>query len=246
VKYLLDANCWIDHFRRGPASNVTAHLAAEKPGNIYLCSLVVGELLYGVLRGAPEQQASNTALVDSVRRRFVSLPFDDRAAEEYAKARALLASTGKPIGPNDLIYCRNCQGSWVHARDAQHPGVQPNAWTAACRLGVVGGNRALIHAKKLESNGKCTVCEFSFAERYAALARDCLVAHHVKPIGKRNRPSRTTLDDIDLLCPNCHSVVHTEDPPITANDLRKRLIRQAIPPSWLRGSATPSSHRGGR
>ena len=103
MKYLLDANCWIDHFRHGPASNVTAHLAAEKPGNIYLCSLVVGELLYGVLRGAPEQQASNTALVDSVRRRFVSLPFDDRAAEEYAKARVLLASTGKPIGPNDLI-----------------------------------------------------------------------------------------------------------------------------------------------
>jgi tRNA(fMet)-specific endonuclease VapC len=103
VNYLLDANCWIDHFRRGPASNVTAHLAAEKPGNICLCSLVLGELIYGAFRGAPSQQSSNFALIDSLRRRFISFPFDDRAAEEYAKTRALLASVGTPIGPNDLI-----------------------------------------------------------------------------------------------------------------------------------------------
>ena len=33
----------------------------------------------------------------------MSLPFDDRAAEEYGKIRAHLSSAGTLIGPNDLI-----------------------------------------------------------------------------------------------------------------------------------------------
>jgi tRNA(fMet)-specific endonuclease VapC len=34
---------------------------------------------------------------------FVSLPFDDRAAEEYGNLRAHLASLGTSIGPNDRL-----------------------------------------------------------------------------------------------------------------------------------------------
>lgn len=84
-------------------------------------------------------------------------------------------------------------------------------------------NPALIDAKKMESDGKCNICGFSFTERYPGLARDCLVAHHTKPIGGRKRASKTTLDDIDLLCPNCHAAVHTVVPPLTAGELRRRL-----------------------
>ena len=85
-------------------------------------------------------------------------------------------------------------------------------------------NRALIEAKKMESDGKCSVCGFSFGERYAEITRDCLVAHHVEPIGKRKKASKTTLDDIELLCPNCHAAVHTKTPPLTAAELRGMLI----------------------
>ena len=35
--------------------------------------------------------------------RFVSLPFDDQAAEEYSHIRAELEQAGTPIGPNDLM-----------------------------------------------------------------------------------------------------------------------------------------------
>jgi tRNA(fMet)-specific endonuclease VapC len=99
----LDTNAWVDHLRRGPTSQVTGKLTAASPGSVYLCSLVVGELLYGALHSGPGHQAHNLALIVSLRQQFVSLPFDDRAAEEYAEARAHLASTGTSIGPNDLI-----------------------------------------------------------------------------------------------------------------------------------------------
>ena len=101
--YLLDTNSWIDHLRHGPASNVTAKIAAASPGSVCLCSIVVGELIYGAFHSGSAHQAKNLALIASLRQQFTSLPFDDLAAEEYGKTRAHLASLGMQIGPNDLI-----------------------------------------------------------------------------------------------------------------------------------------------
>ena len=85
-------------------------------------------------------------------------------------------------------------------------------------------NGALIEKKKKLSDGRCSVCQVKFSERYEGIEALCLVAHHVEPIGKRKKASKTTLDDIDLLCPNCHTAVHTKDPPLSADKLRKMLV----------------------
>ncbi len=103
MSHLLDTNSVIDHLRRGLASKVTAKLAAAPPGSVYLCSVVLAELLYGAMHSAPAHQAANLALIAKLRQQFVSLPFDDHAAEEYGKIRAHLAALGTPIGPNDLM-----------------------------------------------------------------------------------------------------------------------------------------------
>jgi tRNA(fMet)-specific endonuclease VapC len=42
-------------------------------------------------------------LVAALRSHYVSLPFDDPAAEEYGRIRSHLANQGIAIGPNDLI-----------------------------------------------------------------------------------------------------------------------------------------------
>lgn len=78
-------------------------MAAAPAGSVYLCAVVLAELVYGALRSGAAQQASNLALVAQLRQQFVSLPFDDRAAEEAGKIRAHLAAMGTPIGPNDLL-----------------------------------------------------------------------------------------------------------------------------------------------
>ena len=41
--------------------------------------------------------------MEDLQRQFVSVPFDDWAAEEYAKVRADLAAKGTPIGANDYL-----------------------------------------------------------------------------------------------------------------------------------------------
>ena len=65
--------------------------------------MAVGELIYGSEHAAPAYQANNRLRVNRLRQQFVSLPYDDAAAEQCGKERAYLAELGTPIGPNDLM-----------------------------------------------------------------------------------------------------------------------------------------------
>lgn len=102
MRFLLDANAWIGHLRQTSPS-VTHHLGLHPASDIVLCSVVVAELLYGVERSSPAHRAANLSLVAGVRRQYVSLPFDDSAAEQHGPIRAHLAAQGTPIGPHDLM-----------------------------------------------------------------------------------------------------------------------------------------------
>jgi len=85
-------------------------------------------------------------------------------------------------------------------------------------------NRALIEAKKAGSDYRCEVCGFRFDEAYGEIGRQFIIAHHTRPIA--SGPRKTTLDDIALLCANCHAMIHTHNPPITVEALRARLRRR--------------------
>ena len=104
MKYLLDSNaciCWLRHTK----PNRVARIKQEPPTNLAICSIVVGELIYGAERAAVAYRANNRirVRVEQLRQQFVSVPFDDSAAEEYGRVRAHLAAVGAPIGPNDLM-----------------------------------------------------------------------------------------------------------------------------------------------
>jgi len=98
--YLLDTNICI-HLLNQRDAGLERYFRAHSPGEIALCSVVKAELLFG---------ARNSRRVEANLQRLhlffaplASLPFDDRAAEEYGRIRSELTATGKPIGPNDLL-----------------------------------------------------------------------------------------------------------------------------------------------
>jgi len=84
-------------------------------------------------------------------------------------------------------------------------------------------NAALIEAKKAASNYRCEVCGFRFSDRYGKIGHDYIIAHHLMPLASRKGISKTTLDDIALLCANCHAMVHTTRPPHSLEKLRRSL-----------------------
>jgi tRNA(fMet)-specific endonuclease VapC len=98
--YLLDTSPCIE-ILRDRNSKAKQRLEQHDPSEIYLCSIVIAELLYGARKSV--QVAKNLALVKEFCAPFVSLPFDERCADQYATIRADLERIGKRIGANDLF-----------------------------------------------------------------------------------------------------------------------------------------------
>jgi len=93
-------------------------------------------------------------------------------------------------------------------------------------------NRGLIEQKKSESDYHCEVCDMSFEEVYGKLGKEYIVAHHKKPIGSRKKASKTTLEDIALVCANCHDMLHAKKTPLKIEELRGifKKIENELPP----------------
>ena len=81
--YLLDTNPCVE-ILRNIESPVRYRLQKNDAPLIYLCSVVVAELLYGARKSA--SVSKNLSLVRAFCAPFVSLPFDDRCAEKLFKS----------------------------------------------------------------------------------------------------------------------------------------------------------------
>lgn len=70
-----------------------------------------------------------------------------------------------------------------------------------------------LRRKKIESVRRaggdiaCQICGFDFAERFGEHGRDYIEVHHVVPLHETG-PSETRLDDLALVCANCHRMSH--------------------------------------
>jgi tRNA(fMet)-specific endonuclease VapC len=71
LKYLLDTNTCIGWLRLSKPKLVT-RITLELPTDIVICSVVVGELIYGAERAAITHQANNRLRVDQLRLQFVT------------------------------------------------------------------------------------------------------------------------------------------------------------------------------
>jgi tRNA(fMet)-specific endonuclease VapC len=100
MRFLLDTNTCI-RFMNGRAPAVKERLIATTDDDVAVCSVVKAEMFAGAEKSRDPRRSR--ALQDEFFARYVSLPFDDRAADTYARIRAHLEKQGTPIGPNDLM-----------------------------------------------------------------------------------------------------------------------------------------------
>ena len=121
MAWLLDTNAWISFLKPGqPAGKAIADKLAAVQGNeILLCSVVKAELWHGAEKYA--NRDIRLARLAEIFARYVSLPFDDTAARQYAAIRHDLETQGGIIGPNDLKIAAIC---------VAHPELRSNGVTA--------------------------------------------------------------------------------------------------------------------
>ena len=75
----------------------------------------------------------------------------------------------------------------------------------------------------------CFCCGFEFAHFYGAKAKDVAIVHHLSKFkGKRRR---TTVQDVRVVCANCHQVIHVRKKPIEVKDLKEQISSR-----WTRWS----------
>lgn len=78
-------------------------------------------------------------------------------------------------------------------------------------------------AKKLfkQKNGSlfCEACGIDFEKMYGERGQNFIEAHHTKPVSEMKEGETTKLEDIVMLCSNCHRMVHKK-PFVTVEQLR--------------------------
>lgn len=72
------------------------------------------------------------------------------------------------------------------------------------------------------SSLSCEVCGFSFIRKYGRRGHDFCEVHHVEPLAVRACSSLTKLNDLAIVCSNCHRMLHRE-PYIRPSELRNQL-----------------------
>lgn len=69
----------------------------------------------------------------------------------------------------------------------------------------------------------CELCGFDFYSKYGDIGKDFIEIHHTKPICEMDENERTKLEDVILLCSNCHSMIHRKRPWLKKEDILKLI-----------------------
>jgi 5-methylcytosine-specific restriction enzyme A len=86
-------------------------------------------------------------------------------------------------------------------------------------------NRSLVEKKKKQQlliygSLECEVCGFNFEREYGERGKGFIECHHIKPIATLEKDSITILQDLALLCSNCHRMIHSKQPWLTISELK--------------------------
>ena len=139
------------------------------------------------------------------------------------------------VEPPDNVQISQEQSAEPEAFDqiiSDHPAVDMSTLTVReGRLKLVEHfqrerNREIIKAKKqqvLRATGclTCEVCGFDFARVYGHLGRGFCEVHHKVPLAEVGTEVTTKLEDLAILCANCHRMVHRTNPFKSIEELKQ-------------------------
>ena len=84
-------------------------------------------------------------------------------------------------------------------------------------------NRVLCLAKY---GYTCQICGFDFEKTYGELGHEFIHVHHIIPVSQMGENYNVNpIEDLIPVCPNCHAMLHRENPPIPPERLKELVKR---------------------
>lgn len=93
------------------------------------------------------------------------------------------------------------------------------AWREASFL---ARNPKLVKAAKEHHGVTCQACGFNFGKVYGEFGMGYIEVHHRNPMADGGQ-RRSTVQDVNVLCANCHRMVHRKKKPLTLARLKEIL-----------------------
>ena len=107
------------------------------------------------------------------------------------------------------------------------------------QLGVTEGKMSQVLQNKYERNPvnrelclsangfKCKICEFDFENVYGKIGHEFIHVHHIEMVSAHGGEYYLDpVNDMIPVCPNCHAMLHRENPPIKPDKLREIIVNQ--------------------
>ena len=86
--------------------------------------------------------------------------------------------------------------------------------------------KAKANRIKTDPSLHCDVCGFSYIECYGKLGAGFIEAHHITPISELGKGGVTKVDDLAMLCANCHRMIHVGEKTLSIETLKTLLNAQ--------------------
>jgi predicted HNH restriction endonuclease len=90
-------------------------------------------------------------------------------------------------------------------------------------------NRELVKAAKarfIRKHGRlfCEVCYFDFENKYGARGRNFIEAHHTTPVGEMQGRTAVRVEELAMVCANCHRMIHRKESALTVERLKEICV----------------------
>jgi hypothetical protein len=184
--------------------------------------------------------------------RYLTGPMDAKVSATELRADTICAGANflKPAVAQGVLQVTEAEAHQMYRLMRRANGGRPNCWhdipspdgvfPPDLDIGATEGDqrlrlhysrersRALVEKKKTQvfnTTGAlaCDVCEFDFSSRYGRLGSGFCEVHHVRALSTLTGASLTTLDDLAVVCSNCHRMLHRRTPMLSIAQLKKML-----------------------
>ena len=88
-------------------------------------------------------------------------------------------------------------------------------------VSIIARSPQVVADAKARYGAICQVCGFDFETAYGSIGLGYIECHHIDPLSGRDGEHRpTTVEDLAVLCSNCHRMIHTRRPCFKIQELK--------------------------